>query len=544
MRAFETNSGNSRPVTSSGSARPAGERAVPPTHVVQFCDDDRALTASAASFLAEGIAAGEPAVAFATPARREAMRDCLRDRGLDVNYLERQSRLTVLDARATLATFMCDDMPDAHKFSHSVGAAIERLCAANAGSPIRAFGEMVSLLWQDGNTRAAVRLEELWNDLAAILPISLLCSYAGGEFLTATGDEDRERICRLHTHILDTGSQLVADSTLPAYRSLTARTLALEKQLEDRTALEARLKDALAARKVAEEELQRAAVERERLLQREREARAEAESANRAKAEFLSVMSHELRTPLNAIGGHVQLIELELHGPVTSAQRDALTRIAKSQRHLLMLVNDVLNLARIETGQMEYAVEELDLETAARQVVGAMQPLFERSELTCHVQPASADVAPLVVSADGEKVRQILINLLTNAIKFTRSGGCVTVSVGPSPRNPSHVAVTVSDTGLGIALVRLRHVFEPFGQEPRSTTHHLDGTGLSLAISRDLARGMGGELSAESVPGEGSTFIFDLPRAVAAPIVADPPVSTRTRRAAPEGDSVQPAAKS
>jgi signal transduction histidine kinase len=149
----------------------------------------------------------------------------------------------------------------------------------------------------------------------------------------------------------DDAVEPVAESDDHLDRSLAERTGEARRELEERKVREARLREALVARKVIEEELQRASVERERLLQREREARAEAEAANRAKAEFLSVMSHELRTPLNAIGGHVQLIELELHGPVTAAQRDALARIACSQ-HPLMLVNDVLNLARLEAGQM------------------------------------------------------------------------------------------------------------------------------------------------------------------------------------------------
>ena len=511
MRAFETNSGNSRAVAPSTTPRLFSERAAPSTHVVQFCEDDRALTVSAAGFLAEGIAAGDPAVAFATPARHEAIRDCLRDRGLDVNYLERESRLTILEARATLASFMSDELPDARKFTHSVGAVIERVCAANAGSQIRTFGEMVSLLWQDGNASGAMRLEELCNELVSMYPISLLCSYAGGDFLTAHGHADKERVSRLHTHILDTGTpQLLVGATLPHYRSLGARTLALEKQ-EDRTALEARLREALVARKFAEEELQRAKTEREQLLEREREARTDAEAANRAKAEFLSVMSHELRTPLNAIGGHVQLIELELHGPVTPAQHEALARIAKSHRHLLMLVNDVLNLARLETGLVEYAAEELDLAVLAHQIVAELQPLFERGGLVCDLQLPPTNTAPLTVAGDGEKVRQILVNLLTNTLKFTRSGGRVTISLARSLTNSNRVALIVRDTGLGIGAVRLRHVFEPFGHEPRTTTHQLDGTGLSLAISRDLARGMGGELSAESVPGEGSAFTLELP---------------------------------
>jgi len=534
LRGVETNAGDSRPVASV-PPRATPERARSSTHVLQFCDDDQALTLAAADFLAEGIASGQAVVAFATPARREAMRDHLRTRGLDVEYLERESRFTIHDARATLATFMAGDMPDPRKFSHSVGAAVERLCEANHGADVRAFGEMVSLLWQDGNTRAAIRLEELWNELTETYPLALLCSYAGGGFLAATAAGDRAAVVRLHTHILDPGSaDLLSEPNLPAYRSLAERTVALERELEERTALEARLREALVAQKVAEDKLRRASAEREDLLQREREARAEAEAANRAKVEFLSIMSHELRTPLNAIGGHVQLIDLELHGPVTPAQRAALARIAKSQQHLLTLVNDVLNLARIETGQIEYVAEEVPLPAIVQEIADGLQPLFDRVGLTCEVS-LPPDGAPLIAAADGEKVRQILLNLFTNTVKFTRSGGRVTVGVSQSGADPDVLNVWVRDTGVGIAAVRLRHLFEPFGHEPQSTMHHLDGGGLSLSISRDLARGMGGDLSAESAPGEGSTFTLELPRAAA---------PARPRRSVRTADAAQPGANS
>jgi signal transduction histidine kinase len=507
------NLSTARAAMSSAAPRPAGELSSRSTHVLRYCQDDGALTVSAAGFLADGIASGEPAVVFATPARRETMCDCLQERGLDVAYLERESRLTLLDARATLATFMVGDLPDAHKFSHSVGAAVERLCAANHGSLVRAFGEMVSLLWQDGNTRAAVRLEELWGELTGAQPLLVLSSDVGGEFLTVTGSAERaaQFLEQIRSNE-DSAIEPFAESDAPPDRSLAQRAAMLERELEERKVLETRLREALVARKVIEEQLQRAGVERERLLQREREARAEAEAANRAKAEFLSVMSHELRTPLNAIGGHVQLIELELHGPVTAAQRDALARVARSQHHLLMLVNDVLNLARLEAGQMEFVAEELDLSAVVKEVVDGFEPLMRRGGLTCELQLPSADAPPLTAAVDGEKIRQILLNLLTNAVKFTRSGGKLTISVEESSAKRDTLVVTVRDSGLGIAAVRLRRVFEPFGQEPQGTVRHLDGTGLSLAISRDLARGMGGELTAESVAGEGSTFTLEVPR--------------------------------
>jgi signal transduction histidine kinase len=539
------NLGNARAGVPGATLRPVADRFSPSTHVLRYCQDDETLTVSAATFLADGVASGEPAMVFATPARREAMCARLRERGLDVDYLERESRLTLLDARATLATFMVGELPDAHKFIHSVGAAVERLCAANHGSPVRAFGEMVSLLWQDGNTLAAVRLEELWAELTGTQPLLVLCSYAGGDFLTITGSANRTALYLVQCRPPETdgANQPARDSDAASTLSLAERAAVLERELEERKVLEARLRDALVARKVIEEELQRASLERERLLRREREARAEAEAANRAKAEFLSVMSHELRTPLNAIGGHVQLIELELHGPVTEAQRDALARIARSQHHLLMLVNDVLNLARLEAGQMDFAAEELDLSEIVREVADGLAPLFRRGELTCEVKLPPADAPPLIAVVDGEKVRQILLNLLTNAIKFTRAGGRVTISVAESPTNDDALTVSVRDTGLGIAAVRLRRVFEPFGQEPHGTMRHLDSAGLSLAISRDLARGMGGELSAESVAGEGSTFTLELPRAVPETRAVKSAGSSQSPWT-PQGSAVQPAASS
>jgi len=231
-----------------------------------------------------------------------------------------------------------------------------------------------------------------------------------------------------------------------------------------------------------------------------------AEDANRAKSAFLAVMSHELRTPLNAIGGYVQLLEMGIHGPVTDAMSEALGRISRSQRHLLRLINDVLNLARIEAGRVDY-----DLETfAIPEVVSAVLPMVE-PQLTARRLRYTVNVAHDVrVYADREKVQQILLNLLSNATKFTPSGGVV--SVDAHVNGDRLVSVQVRDSGVGIAPDHLEHVFEPFVQVDVSHTRRAEGTGLGLAISRDLARGMGGDLSAESQVGSGSTFTLTLPR--------------------------------
>jgi signal transduction histidine kinase len=224
-------------------------------------------------------------------------------------------------------------------------------------------------------------------------------------------------------------------------------------------------------------------------------------------------MSHELRTPLNAIGGYVQLLELGIHGPVTPAQEQALSRISRGQRHLLRLINDVLNLARIESGRVEYAIEDVPL----ADVVAAVEPMIAPQLEAKGLRWESRVPGHLVATADREKVQQVLINLLGNAVKFTPDGGRVAVEAAPSGDTPGAVQLTVSDTGFGIPPDKLDSIFEPFVQVDASHTRVTEGSGLGLSISRDLARGMGGELTVRSTVGEGSTFTLRLPAAAAAP---------------------------
>jgi signal transduction histidine kinase len=289
----------------------------------------------------------------------------------------------------------------------------------------------------------------------------------------------------------------------------------------ERTAADAHAAAAAADQARAEADVARREAERAR--GEAEDARGTAESANVAKIHFLASMSHELRTPLNAIQGHVQLIELGVHGPVTEAQREALMRIDRAQRHLLGLVNDVLNYARLGSGRVEYDLRRVRVRQVVDDVLPMLEPQLTARGLRLEVKLPDGEAEDsdgndaVEVWADREKLGQILLNLLSNAIKFTPAGGrvCVEIASREDGSGGGDVAyLRVSDTGIGIPIDRLDAVFEPFVQVRAGLTRTHEGTGLGLAISRDLARGMGGDLRARSVEGAGSTFTITLRRAL------------------------------
>ena len=248
------------------------------------------------------------------------------------------------------------------------------------------------------------------------------------------------------------------------------------------------------------------ALERARLLSAEREARASADQANRAKSQFLATMSHELRTPLNAIGGYAELIEMGIHGPITEAQKGALERIQRAQRQLLGLINGVLNYVKVDAGAVGYEITEVALHEVLATCAALVTPQAGKKDVVLHYDPPADTIRVL---GDREKVQQVVLNLLSNAVKFTDPGGHVSLECSPGAGGT--IAVRVTDTGRGIAPDQQERVFQPFVQLDAALTREQEGTGLGLAISRDLARGMGGDLSVRSRVGEGSEFTLTLP---------------------------------
>ena len=249
------------------------------------------------------------------------------------------------------------------------------------------------------------------------------------------------------------------------------------------------------------------AVDNARLFEEATTARKEAEAANRAKMDFLASMSHELRTPLNAIAGYTDLIEMEIHGPITDAQRDALARMKRSQHNLTRLIEQVLSFAKIEAGKLEYAFDLVNVHETVSRVGELIEPQARSADVRYVYEPADRDA---VVRADRERLEQIVLNLLSNAIKFTPAGGLVTMRVAS---DGDSAVVSVTDTGIGIPSEKRNLLFQPFVQLSEQLDQRRRGVGLGLAISREMARAMNGDIIVESEAGSGSTFTLRLPLA-------------------------------
>ena len=455
-------------------------------HFVQFYEADGFLLNSLSGFIGRAIHADDGALVVATEAHRNGLDELLQANGLDVTTAKARGQYRSLDAAETLSKFMVDGVPEPGRFNEFMGGVI---ASVTDGRPrISAFGEMVALLWAEGNHAAAIQLEELWNDLQKTHSFSLFCAYPmnglGGErFVEATGS-----VCKVHSRVIPAESY--ADLSDPNAR---LRAIALLQQKAE--SLEAEVKE----RRQVEERLRLALVG-------EQMARAEAETANRMKDEFLATVSHEIRTPLNAIIGWSHLLRTGRLDEATAARAvETIDRNAKSQAQL---IEDILDVSRMITGKLRLNNEPVDIASVINAAIDSVQLAIDSKDLKLEV---TLNPSARHTLGDASRLQQVVWNLLANAIKFTPSGGRIEVKVERAGRS---LKIRVSDTGQGIGADFLPFIFDRFRQADGTTTREHGGLGLGLAIVRHLVELHGGTIKADSAgEGKGATFIINLPLA-------------------------------
>lgn len=291
------------------------------------------------------------------------------------------------------------------------------------------------------------------------------------------------------------------------FREVAQQRAQLENQQTELEAQAAELEEIAEALERSNQELRERNEELHMRTEEALRAKEQADQANRAKSAFLAAMSHELRTPLNAILGYTELLALGLGGQVTDEQRERLERIRRSAGHLLSLINDILNFARLEAGRMTYEIRPVPVSDILRSTEDVVAPLIGQKRIRFSVRN---DCGQAKVCADREKLLQVLINLLSNAVKHTPPDGEILVFCA---RRESAIQFSVRDTGPGIPKSMQEKIFEPFTQVEDTYVGDRQGAGLGLSISRELARAMHGEVTVKSKVGAGATFIVTLPSA-------------------------------
>ena len=459
----------------------------PTDHFVQFYESDEFLVDAVADFMVAGLHAGDAGIVIATPEHRASLESSLEALSVDAMAVCASGQLVVLDAAETLGQFMMDGVPDPHRFEAVVGALVARMVAG--GRRVRAFGEMVALLVEEENPEAAIRLEQLWNELGKNYAFSLFCGYSmdglrGESFTQLVTD-----VCAEHAHVIPGESYTtVADAgdRLRMVSVLQQKAWTLEAEIAERKRAQAQLQVAL-------------------------------EAELRLRDDFISIAAHELKTPLTSLTGHAQLAmrRLERVGHLEpEAVAETLRTIAGQGFRLSRLLAQLLDVSRLEAGRLAPELQPADLATLVEQVVAAARPRSDRHVITMTLPEH------LEALVDAPRVEQVLVNLLDNAMKYSPGasltttpgmdgggGGGIEVTLSRTPDGMAELAVR--DHGLGIALEKRGQLFERFYQAHGSG--HTSGWGLGLYISRQIVEMHGGEIRAEFPADGGTRFVVRLP---------------------------------
>ena len=477
---------------------PEGREAVPSSsarHYVQFYEDDTFLYEVVADFLEAGVQAREPAIVIATESHRAGFWRALKARNVDVDREIAAGNLTLLDAGATLSLFMRNGMPDRTLFRGAIGSVIE--AGRRSGERVRAYGEMVDLLWRGGNSQAALQLEQLWNELAQTHTFSLLCAYVMGNFYRASHQGDIERVCDAHTHVAPAESYRAgadSDDRRRQIAVLQQRARALENEIDERRQLETALREALAERQRAEAAL----LDTQLQMSQQNEQLAH---AIRLSEMFVGVLGHDLRNPLSAILTGARLLELRAESDKIAVPA---RRIVSSAERMARMIDQLLDVTRIRQGQ------GLPLRRAPVDLAKICALALDELERPGANGPTSVEVlGDASGSWDGDRLMQLLSNLVGNALAHGAQGMPVVVRIdGTGPM----VRLEVCNAGAVPADV-LPFLFQPMqGGGGGERLQRGLGLGLGLFISREIVVAHGGTIDVTSSEADGTRVTVTLPR--------------------------------
>lgn len=470
------------------------EEPVVHSHVVQFYETEAFLYDAVGRFLAAGLRAGDRIVVIAAEAHREGF--ARRLDGLDFAEAVDSGRLVMLDARATLAKFMVDDTPDPDLFRDVISRVIAEVRGGEPGARVRAYGEMVDLLWRDGNAHAALRLEELWNEAGRGHEFSLLCAYVMGNFYREGDAERFMEVCRNHSHVIPTEGFTQLDDTHARLREISflqQRARSLESEITHRKELEGALRDALVERTRVEDELRAS-------LRREREARARAEANDAFKEMFLGILGHDLRNPLSTILTTARLMAMRGELGPDSAKR--INRIVVSGVRMQRMIEQLLDVtrARLTDGIPVDRADEHDLVAIVAKIADELRGAHpgRRIELSAG--------GPCLAHLDPDRIEQVVSNLLGNAVTHGDPERPITASVAT---RGEMVSVRVHNHGRPIEAANIPMLFDPWR---RGETEGRDGLGLGLYIAERIISAHGGTIEVESSEIGGTRFEVIFPR--------------------------------